>query len=351
MIIAQHLGIDISQKDFKVCLMTLNVEQQLKVKGSRSFKNNKSGFEQLQIWLDKKVNNQQPFRLTMEATGVYYEQLAYFLYGKGYHVSVQLPNKIKAFFAVLNLRSKTDELEAKAIAQIGLLHKFDKWEPLSEQMYSLKKCCRERVMLVEEKTAVCNRLHAESACQRPSSSAIDRFQGRIKLLNKQVKAIEREIEQLVEANQELASRVEAICKLKGLGIITVATVVAETNAFALFRNRRQLTSYSGYDVVQRKSGTSVKGKTKISKKGNSHIRRALHFPALSVIKYNKEFADLYQRVFDRTKIKMKGVVAVQRKLLLLIFTLFNKNQAYDPDFRKRLTHKNSRQDTMPAYTE
>jgi hypothetical protein len=76
------------------------------------------------------------------------------------------------------------------------------------------------------------------------------------------------------------------------------------------RNYKQLVSYAGYDVVKKKSGTSVKGKARISKKSNSHIRKALHFPAISAVKYNDPARQLYKRTLEKQGIKIKGYVAV-----------------------------------------
>lgn len=349
MIIAQNVGIDGGLKDFKVCLMVLSQNQALKIKGTRTFSNTLKGFEAFEKWYEKKKIDEVPLRFTMEATGVYYEQLAYFLHSREQYISVLLPNKSKAYFQTLNLKSKTDNLESKALAQLGLERKFSKWEPLSKQMYQLKRLSRERVMLIEEKTMVSNRLHAENHCQSPSKSSIKRMEKRIQFIQKQIEQVEKQLLQLTQKDKPLFERVEKICQLKGLGFITVIAVIAETNSFALFRNRAQLTSFAGYDVVERQSGSSVLGKTKISKKGNRYIRRALHLPSLSVIRYNEEFRNLYERIYDRTKIKMKGIVAVQRKLLLLIYTLFKKNQAYDPTFQDQKTQNSCRQDSIPAY--
>ncbi len=68
--------------------------------------------------------------------------------------------------------------------------------------------------------------------------------------------------------------------------------------------------------------------------GNSHIRRILHMPAFSVVKYEQHYKGLYERVFDKTKIKMKGYVAVQRKILILIFTLWRNDSEYNPNCNK-----------------
>ena len=227
----------------------------------------------------------------------------------------------------LNLKSKTDELEAKALAQLGLERKFDQWQPLSKEMYQIKRHCRERVMLTEEKTMISNRLHAEQHCQSPNNAVIRRMKDRLKLIKKQIQQVEKETLVLAQKDKEVFQRIEKICELKGLGFITVISLVAETDGFKMFRNRSQLTSFAGYDVVQRQSGSSVLGKTRISKKGNRYIRRALHLPSLSVIRYNEEFRKLYERVYERTKIKMKGIVAVQRKLLIIIFSLFKKKSS------------------------
>lgn len=83
--------------------------------------------------------------------------------------------------------------------------------------------------------------------------------------------------------------------MKGVGIMTVATLLAETNGFLLFKNAPQLVSYCGYDVIENQSGKH-KGKTRISKKGNRHIRRILHMPAFNVIRYKvATFAQLFER--------------------------------------------------------
>jgi transposase len=123
-----------------------------------------------------------------------------------------------------------------------------------------------------------------------------------------------------------------MASIKGVGILTVAVLLAETNGFVLFENCRQLVSYAGYDVVENQSGKRS-GKTKISKKGNSHIRRALFMPAFSVITYEiKPFSDLFNRTFENHKIKMKSYVAVQKKLLVIMYSLWKKEVSFTDNF-------------------
>ena len=151
-------------------------------------------------------------------------------------------------------------------------------------------------------------------------------------LDKQIAECVKLIEKAVAENAEWKRKVEQICAIKGVGILTVANLITETDEFALFENQRQLVSYVGYDVVENQSGKRV-GRTRISKRGNSRIRRALHMSALMVVRYDQNpFVGLYERVFERTKIKMKGYVAVQRKLLTIIYALWKKDAKYDSCF-------------------
>ncbi len=104
------------------------------------------------------------------------------------------------------------------------------------------------------------------------------------LLKKNKKTLQLRVEQIVENDEILKNKFDNICKIKGLGLQNLAVIVAETNGFTAFENIAQLVSYAGYDVVENQSGKRS-GKTKISKKGNNHIRRCLHFPAFNMIKY------------------------------------------------------------------
>jgi transposase len=113
-------------------------------------------------------------------------------------------------------------------------------------------------------------------------------------LNDQVAEIEREIKEVLEANPWLKKKIEQLCTIPGVGLITAATVVGETDGFDLIRTGKQLASYAGFDVVDKLSGTLVKGKPHISGKGNKHLQKAMYFPALVNIKYDKHHQNLYQ---------------------------------------------------------
>ncbi|MBD0299213.1 MAG: IS110 family transposase [Nitrososphaera sp.] len=154
------------------------------------------------------------------------------------------------------------------------------------------------------------------------------LQKQLAVLKKNKALLKIKVQELVNADPLLKQKFEKIAKIKGLGYQSLAVIVAETNGFAAFQSAAQLVSYAGYDVVANDSGKR-KGQTKISKKGNSRIRRSLHFPAFNMIKYEVSvFNNLYQRVYQRSKLKMKAYTAVQKKLLTTIYALWKNDQAF-----------------------
>ncbi len=333
-IIKQVLGIDVAQKELVVCLGRMYDDWTPQLYSSGTFANNKKGFDSMINWVNKQKAETGSVRYVMEATGVYHESLAYYLEEKGYEVSIVLPNKMSNYLRTLEVKTITDKTASEGIARFGLERKLDTWKRPKQVYKSLKQLTRERDQIVEERTMAKNQLHAEQAEAYPNPSSVDRVKTRIKLFDKQIAEILKEITVVIEQDKEVNGYIETICSIPGVGRLTAATVLAETNGFNLIRNKRQLTSYAGLDVREKQSGTSVKGKPSISKKGNRHLRKAMHLPALAAIRHEKRFKAVFVRLVSKHGIKMKAAVAVQRKLLEMIYTVFSKNKIYDKNYIK-----------------
>lgn len=325
------LGLDVSSKELYACLSVIDQLQKVTVKSSSTFLNNPGGFDSLVAWLIKH-HKQQDIALVvvMEATGVYYENVALFLHLKGYKVSVVLPNKAKKYLQATGLKSKNDRIDAQGLARMGAEQSLEQWLPKNEYFYQLRSLTRQQQSLQELKTNVNNQLHAEEHGMYQNQVVISQLKLLVTTLNNQIKDVEAAIAAHINKDKEVAKLVEGITLIKGVGALSVAIILAETNGFALFKNIPQLISFAGYDVVENQSGNHT-GKTRISKKGNSHIRRCLHMPSLSVIRYQQSpFIQLFNRTLQRHGIKMKSYVAVQKKLLVLIYVLWKKKEAYQP---------------------
>ena len=333
-IVKQVVGIDVAQAELVVCLGRMYDDWVPELFASKTFPNTDKGFVSLVQWVNKLSDASTPVRYVMEATGVYHERLAYFLVNNSVEVSVVLPNKISNYARSLTIKTVTDKTASEAIAQFGLERNLDKWKIPSPAFKKIKQLTRERDQIIQERTMVKNQLHAEQAEAEPNKTSINRTKKRIAFLNKQGKEITAEIATLVNADEKIKGLVQLLCSLTGVGILTAATVLGETNGFDLIRNKRQLTSYAGLDVKEKQSGTSVKGKPRISKKGNRFLRKALHLPALTAIRHDERFKAVFARLISRHGIKMKAVVAVQRKLLEIMYTLYKTNTKYDKEYFK-----------------
>jgi transposase len=298
----------------------------------KTFPNTNNGFQALLEWVKKNMVAEVAVRFVMEATGVYHEQFAYFLDEHKEELTIVLPNKISNYMRTLEIKTITDKTASEAIARFGLERKLELWKRPKNIYKKLRQLTRERDQLVAERTVVKNQLHAEQAEAEPNKSSINRIKARIKMLDKQEQEIKAEISQLIATDAEMKKIMVLLCSLSGVGLLTAVTVLAETNGFELIRNKRQLASYAGFDVKEKQSGTSVKGKPKISKKGNKYLRKAMHLPALSAIRHDERFKAVFARIVSKHGIKMKAAVAVQRKLLEMMFTLYKTNTKYDKEY-------------------
>jgi transposase len=327
------IGFDCSKDDFSACISLIDTDQKVVIKSSRKCKNSIKGFNDAEYWIKQHCKEQIPVVILMEATGNYYENLAFFFNKKGYHVSIVLPNKAKKYMESRGIRTKNDPIDAKGLSQMGAEQLMKRWKPFSEQIYQLRLLTRHCEQLTTHRTQLINQLKSLEFGMYQSDQVKEHLKGIIKLIETQIQEAKGQIETIIQTDAKMKERFDKIIAIKGLGLLTLATIIAETNGFELFENQQQLTSYAGYDVIENQSGKRT-GKTRISKKGNSHIRRAMHMPALNVVRYGEtKFVNMYQRIMTRTNIKMKAYVAIQRKLLALIYFLWKRNEVYNANYK------------------
>lgn len=354
-ILRTTVGLDIGKDAIDVCVKHQDNQTHVSIKGTRKLSNTPKGWEALGKYLEKKLIKGVPHLVVLEATGVYYENVAHFLVRLGYKVTVVLPKRSAYFAKSENQKTKNDKEDSKMLAQMGL-EKFgtlEQWTPPSPHMRELRQLVRYRAQLVKHRSQFKQQLHALHHSYEPFSTVVQGQDNHIEYLAQQIEAIEKQIEACAKKDEGMFARLSKVCTIRGIGLVTATIVIAETYGFALFSSIPQLISYAGYDVVENRSGNRV-GKTKISKKGNSRIRAALHFPALCAVRNEPNLKKFYERIHERNpKIKMIGYVAVQRKLLVLIYTLYRKNVSYDSQYeqnKKQNALNRSRQSANLAYT-
>jgi transposase len=335
-VIRQSIGIDIAKDCFTACICWHFATGKNVLSEVETFDNTPRGFNQLVKWVRKVCQPLPQAVFVMEATGIYYEPLAYHLYKLKQLACVILPNKVKYYSQSLNVKSKTDAIDAIVIAQMGAERVLPTWQPPAPLFKQLRALTRLYSDLKSQRTVFVNELKSAQAGNEPLAFVLKYFRTIIGKLDKEITKCEVAIQELVYQEQWFGQKVDKLLTIKGVGLITIAIILAETQGFKLIGNAKQLASYAGYDVVQHESGTSIRGRTKISKKGNSRIRAALYFPALVASRRNEEFSAVYQRINKGKSSKMIGVTALQRKILTLIYAMWKNDTVYN-EFRQQDT--------------
>lgn len=327
----QCVGIDIAKEKFNACLFMYDIASDMGC-GTKSveFKNTKQGFNQLVKWARKECIKEYPLTFLMEPTGVYYEPLAYHLCKIQQTVYIVMPNKARDFCNYEGIKTKTDEMDARCLALLGCVNrKLTPWQPPKAIFHELRQMTRFVEEMQKVRTMFTNHLEALTHSAEPVSSVVKHYEKLIADIDKLLETNLKNIKAKIATDKELEEKVERICTIKGIGYLTVVTIIAETNGFNLITSRKQLASFAGLDVIARQSGNEDP-KHVISKKGNTHIRRVLYWPGISSSRFNPQMKDMYGRICKRNpKVKMIGITAAMRKMLLLTYTLWKNGEVYD----------------------
>lgn len=331
--VKQCIGIDVSKDSLDCCMGNMDLEQHQTFSKTKKFSNTEEGFNELLHWVNvQKLSQEVVF--VMEATGVYYENLAYWLNNEDQKLCVLLPNKVKHFAKSMNMKTKTDSKDAKLLCQLGLERKLTYWKMPSKMMREIKFLSREYRETKAKLVLIKNQLHARNHSYGCPENTAKRLKRQISLLETQLLEVEAELRIQAMADTALYDKITRICTIPGISFITVICILAETNAFALVDNAKQLVSYSGLDIQHNQSGLK-QGKTKISKKGNSFIRNALYMPALCASKHNPSMKEFYNQLSERKPAKKIAVTAVARKLLILIYILWKNDTEFNPLYEQQ----------------
>ena len=334
----QSLGIDVSKLNLSLSLGSLNEKLVKEFESHPDVSNDLKGYKVLLKWLKASVDSEVELLVVMEATGVYHQGIAHYLYEQGYSVCVMQSGRVKRYAQSLDQRSKTDALDSRMLSMLGLERNIRLWHPPSEELQELKGLSRERSSLLNDRTMETNRQGAIASSVHNNARALKRHKIRLKLLNTQIAAVEEDMQLLISKNEVLKRKLDYLTSIPGISFISAATVIGETLGFESIVNGKQLASYAGYDVVLRESG-NFKGKTRISKKGNSHIRAVLHMPSMTCVRCNPTLKQFYNRLKPNKAKPLVALVAVQRKLLILMYTLWKNEENYDAEFEIKKQQK------------
>lgn len=319
-----YLGVDVSKAKLD-CMLLDSSTGKLK---SKSIPNTNAGFKQLLEWLAKhKVPNAH---VVMEPTGVYHEPAALALTDAGLILSLVNPAQLRQFAQGLGVKTKTDKADSTVLARYGITQQPEAWQPPSKSARRLKALLARRDAIADDLQRERNRQEAIDFGQSPDEVKKSIAQS-IDFLQAELTRLEAMIQAHIDDDPDLRGKKDLLETIPGVGD-RVSTHMTALFAAKTFERAEQLAAYLGLVPVQWESGSSVRGRPRMSKAGPSHLRKLLYMPAVTAQRCNPHIKALGERLLAKGKSKMAVIGAAMRKLAHLCFGVVHSGRPYDPSF-------------------
>jgi transposase len=326
----QHvLGIDVSKAKLDCALLpALTASKRL----DKRFDNNPAGMNALMTWLDHQGSMPQATRVVIEPTGVYHEHLTWLIHERGYTVCLVNPARLRSYGTAIGVVSKNDTIDAALLARYGATEPLLAWQPPSPAAHMLTALLARRDALAADVQRNRNRLE-KAQCAKATPKAVSAsLKKTINFLQKELAAIEDEIKAHIDGDPSLKQNDALLQSIKGVGPRVAARMNALLSSKA-FLSAEALACYIGLNPVEHLSGSSVKRRAQMSKRGSAAMRQLLYLPAVTATRCNPHVKAIYTRMIVRGACKMSAIGAAMRKLAHLCFGVIHSQRPYDPTWR------------------
>lgn len=326
--IKQTIGIDISKLTFDVRIHS----NQLYL----LFDNNNSGFGKMLKWVEQNNRFKQSETLYIfEHTGLYSFQLSVFLTERNIPFTMVSGLSVKRSLGIV--RGKDDKIDATKLARYAyrLRDEIQTHKLPTKQIQSLKRLLSLRDRLVKQRAGykASYKELMRVLTKKDNQVLFNVEQQTIDFLTKKIGKIEQEIDTIITSNEQLKNQYELITSIKGVGPQTALFAIVYTHGFTKFKNWRKFASYGGIAPFPNRSGTSIRGKTKISHLANKKIKSLLDQCAKSALQHNQEMKSFYNKRIEQGKNKMSTINIIRNKIVARIFAIVNRGTPY-VDFMK-----------------
>jgi transposase len=336
------LGIDIAKDKFDVNLLPLEKPDS---RSAATFGNHPKGFKALQRWLVKHGPRLSHLvHACLESTSRYGDALAQFLHAQDYQVSLVNPRRTRHYANSQLVRTVNDTIDARQIADFCASQRKDLrlWEPLSPEHRQLRDLTRARQALVDDRERFANMLETAAGLARKT------FLKQVRQLDRQIKDLDKAIQQFLALAPQLQRQVQLADSIKGVGLITAATVIAELPPIEKIPQAAQAVALFGLDPIKKTSGSSIDTPARMSRMGSRRGRKALYMPALVALRWNPVIRALGQRLQAKGRTGKYLVVAAMRKLLRLIYGVIKQGRPFDPNWSGQPRKGSPTQPLAPA---
>ena len=314
------VGLDVSRDTLDVCLLHAGGK-----KTHKQFPNDEAGFVLLERWAQTHAPDAKA-HFCLEATGSYSMGVALYLVGHEQHVSVVNPARIRFFGLCQRQGNKTDKADAALIALFCQREAPALWRAAAPEVQLLLSLVRRLHALSELQTQEQNRLAAPAQPEevRQSLRAVVAF------LQEEQKRVQGQIRAHIKSHEQLKRDAKLLQTIPGIGEKTSWDVLAELPDLSLFDSAQSVAAYAGLAPREHRSGSSVRKQTRLSKQGNSRLRRAFYFPAVTALTWNPLIKTFYERLRENGKGKMVALAAYMRKMLMIAYGVLKHQKPFDP---------------------
>ncbi|WP_205504648.1 IS110 family transposase [Rufibacter psychrotolerans] len=321
------LGIDVSKDSLDVCLLDCNGGRQFDHKAN----NNPSGFRRMKAWLKQHGCEAGPETLAcMEHTGLYTRQLVHYLLAREVRVWMESALQIKRSIGMV--RGKDDKVDAQRIARYAFLHQREaRCLSLSGvTLERLKDLQANRGRLLKALQGIKVTVKELLAVDPVSGKTLEQVNRKaIQGLEKSMEQVEEKMQEFIAKDGDLKSKYDLLTSVKGVGKVLAISLLVYTQGFTKMDDARKLACYCGVAPFEYRSGTSVMGKTGVSRFANMQLKHILHMAAMNSVRYNGEMKAYFDRKVSEGKSKMSVLNAVRNKLLHQIVAVVKRGTPYE----------------------
>ena len=288
--------------------------------------------------LKKQLSSWDRLIVCIEHTGMYGQPLLDVMVRNQIKICVESALHIKRSQGLT--RGKNDQVDARRIADYALRHqdKLAFWKPQRHCIQKLKALLvtRERLVMTKVQLEVSPKEYSEFMDASIGKEMIKYSQHSIKAILRDIDRIELAIHQLVHSDEKLSDNCELSTSVPGIGRITALNMIVSTGEFERIRQPKKFSCYAGVAPFEHTSGSSIRGKTRVSKMANMTMKRLLHLAAMAAIRSDGELKSYYQRKLAAGKNKMSIINAVRNKLITRVFACVTARRKYQKIYQPQL---------------
>jgi transposase len=269
--------------------------------------------------------------ICIEATGVYMYPLLTFAAQNDAHVWMESGTQIKKSMGIQ--RGKNDKVDALRIASYAFKNQEDTrlWKPANPTITQIKHltALRDRLIKSQKQLSVPVEEFRQVGDTKMAKLLAKSMKTTMDALQKDIHAIDQQIKELLEGDSDLKTLFKLVTSVVGIGKQTAIAFLVYTDGFTLFDDARKLACYAGVAPFEYSSGTSVRGKTRVSKMANMNLKALLHMASISAIQHDFQLKAYYERKVAEGKKKMSILNAVKAKLIHRVMSVVQRKTKYE----------------------